>query len=463
MISEKLKLLQIYALCLDILALVFSYTLSLGLMYGFHKSIVHTSQFKFILLFIPVYIAAYFFSDLYEYRTRITFYKTLENVCVANGTAVFLVAVLSFFFRYGDGISRIVFALMLFINIILTLVIRLLSLAAVNHLYESKIAVKAVILTIGNSKKNIPDKIKESTKVGYEIITVIEKKPDKGSSEDITAIVDEVSHMIKGGTLDEVILVTDVKYFQMAEDIVRRFEEIGTIVHLYIDVHIEGTLKKVNQYGDLVMLSVYKSKLSAFQLFQKRVLDIVGGLMGLILMFCISVVIAPLIVLESGFPILFSQIRVGENGRRFRCYKFRSMCIDAEARKNDLADQNEIKGNMFKITNDPRVTRIGKFIRKTSIDEFPQFFNVLVGDMSLVGTRPPTVDEVSAYDPHHMRRISMKPGITGEWQVNGRSAITDFEEVVRLDLQYIDNWSLWLDIKIILKTLLVIFQKTGAR
>lgn len=139
------------------------------------------------------------------------------------------------------------------------------------------------------------------------------------------------------------------------------------------------------------------------------------------------------------------------------------MYMDAEERKKELMEKNEMKGLMFKMKDDPRVTKVGKFIRATSIDELPQFFNVLKGDMSLVGTRPPTVDEFQQYKGYHKRRLSIKPGITGMWQVSGRSDIEDFEEVVRLDLKYIDNWSLSLDIKIILKTCIAVFQRAGAR
>ena len=159
----------------------------------------------------------------------------------------------------------------------------------------------------------------------------------------------------------------------------------------------------------------------------------------------------------------FKQKRVGKNGRYFFIYKFRSMYKDAEARKKELMDKNEMNGLMFKMTDDPRITKVGKFIRKTSIDELPQFFNVLKGDMSLVGTRPPTVDEFKQYEGHHKRRLSMKPGITGLWQVSGRSNIEDFEEVVKLDLQYIDNWCLALDFKILIKTVGVIFFGRGAK
>jgi len=195
----------------------------------------------------------------------------------------------------------------------------------------------------------------------------------------------------------------------------------------------------------------------------KRLMDIVGALIGLAFTAVASIFIVPAIKLTSPGPVLFKQDRVGMNGRIFKIYKFRTMYVDAEERKAELMAQNEIKGGlMFKIKSDPRVTPVGRILRKTSLDELPQFFNVLKGDMSLVGTRPPTVDEVKKYKTYHRRRISFKPGLTGMWQVSGRSNITDFEEVVRLDTKYIDEWSIWLDIIIILKTIWVVLRKKDA-
>ena len=192
----------------------------------------------------------------------------------------------------------------------------------------------------------------------------------------------------------------------------------------------------------------------------KRAVDICGALVGLLLLACIFVPIAIAIKLDSPGPVLYAQKRYGLNGRPFTLRKFRSMVPDADLLKSQVT--NEAKGLIFKNQNDPRVTRVGQFLRRTSLDEFPQFWNVLVGDMSLVGTRPPTGDEVAQYEPHHWRRLAVKPGLTGEWQVNGRSAINDFEEIVQLDIRYQECWTWRYDLHIIAKTFSVLFNRTGA-
>jgi len=194
----------------------------------------------------------------------------------------------------------------------------------------------------------------------------------------------------------------------------------------------------------------------------RRTQDVVLSALALVVLSPVMLATAIAIVVDdpSAGPI-FSQERIGRDGKPFKFYKFRSMCPNAEAKLDDLLGQNEMDGPVFKIKDDPRITRVGKFIRKTSIDELPQFYNVLKGDMSLVGTRPPTVDEFRQYESHQKRRLSAKPGITGLWQVSGRNEIKDFEDVVKLDVQYIDNWSIGLDIKIILKTIKVVFEKGG--
>jgi len=214
---------------------------------------------------------------------------------------------------------------------------------------------------------------------------------------------------------------------------------------------------------------------SPLQLMLKRLLDIFGGIVLSIVAVLAIIIIGPIIKIKSPGPILYTQERVGQNGRRFKMFKIRSMYMDADARKQELMKQNRVSsGMMFKLDFDPRIigneqlpdgtrkTGIGEFIRRTSIDELPQGFNVLLNQMSLVGTRPPTVDEWEKYELHHRARLATKPGITGMWQVSGRSEITDFEEITRLDTEYIENWSIGLDIRILVKTVGTVLAHRGA-
>ncbi len=189
----------------------------------------------------------------------------------------------------------------------------------------------------------------------------------------------------------------------------------------------------------------------------KRLLDIVGALIGLAVTAALFPFLALAIRLDSPGPILFSQVRLGLMGRRFRLWKFRSMVVNAEALRATV--QNEATGAFFKNKNDPRITRVGRFLRRTSLDEIPQFWNVLVGDMSLIGTRPPTPDEVDRYAVPNWQRLDVRPGLSGEWQVNGRSQVLDFEDVIRMDLRYQENWSLGYDLRLIVRTFAVIFSK----
>ena len=241
------------------------------------------------------------------------------------------------------------------------------------------------------------------------------------------------------------------------------FLQMGVTVYFGLDMEI-GTITNVSleNIGDYTMISSSISTGTPGELFVKRVFDIIVGVIGVAFTGILYVIFAPIIKVQSPGPAFFSQERVGKNGKPFKMYKFRSMYMDAEERKKELMEQNQMQGLMFKMDNDPRITPIGKFIRKTSIDEFPQFWNILKGDMSLVGTRPPTMDEYKQYDMHHLSRLAIKPGLTGMWQVSGRSDITDFEEVVKLDNEYIRNFSLWLDAKIIIKTFGTVLGMKGS-
>ena len=192
----------------------------------------------------------------------------------------------------------------------------------------------------------------------------------------------------------------------------------------------------------------------------KRAIDIAGALVGITITAIVTIPIAIAMQLESPGPIFYSQIRCGLRGKYFRIWKFRSMVVGAERQKHLV--KNQAKGQIFKNENDPRITRIGKFLRRTSLDEFPQFWNVLRGEMSLVGTRPPTPDEVEKYESHHYQRLKVKPGITGEWQVKGRSRVNNFEDIVRMDIDYQHKWSPFYDLNLILKTIEAVITSRGA-
>lgn len=276
--------------------------------------------------------------------------------------------------------------------------------------------------------------------------------------------------------VDEVLIVLP-KEIAYPNTLIEQLTLAGITVHMNLAKVVNSPGKKqfVEKIGDYTVLTTSINYVSLNELFLKRVFDIICGLLGCILTLAICIFIGPAIYIASPGPIFFSQERVGKNGKKFKMYKFRSMYLDAEERKAELMKDNKLgDGKMFKLDFDPRVignkvmpdgshkTGIGEFIRKTSLDEFPQFFNVLKGDMSIVGTRPPLISETNLYEYQHFARLAIKPGITGMWQVSGRSEIIDFDEVVKLDKYYIENWNLGLDIKILLKTVLVVVCKKGA-
>ena len=272
---------------------------------------------------------------------------------------------------------------------------------------------------------------------------------------------DDILEYCKQNAVDEVYIMAARKD---TDKLSNMFLSMGITVHLTLDVFIRNMPNAhVDNVNGYTVLTAGINNATIGQQIVKRAFDIFVGFVGLIFTGILTIFVAPIIKIQSPGPVFFSQIRVGRNGRKFKMYKFRSMYMDAEERKKELMAQNEMNGFMFKMENDPRITPIGRFIRKTSIDEFPQFLNILKGDMSLVGTRPPTVDEFEKYHAHHFSRLAMRPGLTGMWQTSGRSDITDFEEIVRLDNEYIRNFSIGLDVKIILKTFLAVLGMKGSK
>ena len=276
--------------------------------------------------------------------------------------------------------------------------------------------------------------------------------------------------------VDEVAL-SFPEHYKAPDDLMSKLAEMGIVIHMELEGFAElgWQRQEIEKIAGRTVLTIGMNMATPAQLLLKRCMDIMGGLIGCLITAVLTIFIGPLIYIQSPGPIFFAQTRVGKNGKLFKMYKFRSMYLDAEARKAELMAENRVGGGlMFKLDFDPRIIGsrklpdgtvkkgIGNFIRDWSLDEFPQFWNVLKGDLSLVGTRPPTVDEWDKYELHHRARLATKPGITGMWQVSGRSKITDFEQVVALDKKYIQEWSMGLDLRILLQTVLVVLRREGS-
>ena len=330
--------------------------------------------------------------------------------------------------------------------------------------YSLKGSHKILLITANSRLDKVLDRLLSSNDSGGEVVAVtVLDRPDFQHPFVQVVPKEDLLAYATYEVVDEVFLNLPSEEYEIGE-YVSQFETMGIDVTVNLnafDLNFAGN-KRIREVAGLNVVTFSTNFYKPSHVTAKRVIDICGSLVGLVICGLVAIVLVPLIHKDGG-PAIFAQKRVGKNGRYFKFYKFRSMYVDAEERKKELMDQNTMTGGMFKMDNDPRITPIGRFIRKTSLDELPQFFNVLKGDMSLVGTRPPTVDEYEQYTPEQKRRLSFKPGITGLWQVSGRSEITDFDEVVRLDVSYIDDWTIWSDIKILLKTIKVVFKRDGAK
>ncbi|MBQ7839892.1 MAG: sugar transferase [Lachnospiraceae bacterium] len=400
-----------------------------------------------------------------------------NNLVLFAGAAVIL-----YFLNVLEGYSRLVFFFFLIIDCALMFIVHQLWKKYLPALYHYFGETRKILL-VADSDYALPllEDVRNMKDYSYELQGIaIMDKDAAGSDFDgvkVVANADTLVEYCQSASLDEVLVavrgVQTAKMDNAVEmkdspeilSVMEILAEMGITVHYHIQVpQLKGAQQKVlSQFGRFYTVTYANRVVPVGQVLLKRMLDVTGALVGCVVLAVLTIIAGPLIKLESPGPIFFAQKRVGRNGRIFKMYKFRSMYADAEERKKELMAKNEMSGFMFKMENDPRITKIGRFMRKTSLDEFPQFINILKGDMSLVGTRPPTLDEFSQYSPYHKKRLSFRPGLTGMWQVSGRSDITDFEEIVRLDVEYIDNWSFGLDIKILLKTVLQVFKGSGAK
>ncbi|WP_193210588.1 exopolysaccharide biosynthesis polyprenyl glycosylphosphotransferase [Luteolibacter marinus] len=329
------------------------------------------------------------------------------------------------------------------------------------------------LLVIGANERarEVVAKIDAKPELGYKIVGFVAENSEEAecflagedARGDVLGSIDDLQAILKSERVDEMIVCLPVESrFSDIVKVVQHARDLGVVVRLMPDLQ-DGSLFKslhLEEFDGEHVLTLFREQM-LLQLLAKRVVDAGLSLIALIVLFPLLLVVAIAIKATSPGPALFAQDRVGMNQRRFKIYKFRSMVIDAEERKKELQHLNELDGPAFKIENDPRITRIGRFIRKTSIDELPQLFNVLHGEMSLVGPRPPLPDEVKRYEWLFRKRLSVKPGITCVWQISGRSSTT-FEQWMKMDNEYIENWSIWLDFKILAKTIPAVLLGRGA-
>lgn len=364
-----------------------------------------------------------------------------------------------------EDFSRLVFGTYAVLNMILTYSVHIIYKKWLWDVYRKSVGSdKIVVITRSRYVKDIVAGVHEEGEWSSQIIGLIlvdDTEADTLEGIPVVGNKDNIESVLSQLTMDIAFLYVPGMEEDEKNRIIDIIETMG--VTCYYGLGHKMQVQNVGIYAGYTVVAYEQRYIDYKRQLIKRLFDIFGAIVGLIITGVLFPFIALAIKIDSPGPVIFSQTRIGRNGRRFNMYKFRSMYIDAEERKKELMAQNEVSGLMFKMEDDPRITKVGKFIRKTSIDELPQFVNVLLGDMSLIGTRPPTVDEFEQYSPHYRRRLSITPGLTGLWQVSGRSDITDFDEVVNLDLEYIDNWSLTLDFKILVKTVGVVLRGSGSK
>lgn len=460
--SNNLAFFNINYLIIDIFALIASFFISYTIASEF-SGLYNIDEYIWILfLYVPIWITVMGIKGMYNTTTFNYYDRIIMNIFLSSTLATLSIST-SMYAVKESKYSRIFVFTYCLTAFLITLITKYIVLYVIK-LPISKNTKQVIIIGTEDLYQKFSYFMKKTNiKINILDYICVDGNLPICKNKFLTD-VKTFQESLKHEVIDEIYFALPMKYYNEITRYVIKCEEMGITARILLDFDsIRYSRIHVASLGTLPMITLHSVSLNKFQLFVKRVIDIIGASVGLLLSSFIWIGAAIAIKIDSPGPIFYCQDRVGINGRRFKLYKFRSMYIDADERKKELADQNEMSdGFMFKLKDDPRITKVGQFIRKTSIDEVPQFFNVLKGDMSLVGTRPPTVEEVEKYEIDHIRRISIKPGITGMWQVSGRSTITDFDDVVTLDTKYIDEWGIDLDIKIILKTILVVFTRKGA-
>ena len=471
MLKERARLISRLLFFSDIVVIIisfiFAYLIREVFFYEKFGDLFPLSQY---LQLIPVVIFVWgfhlYFLKLYKSYRTIPLFREFWDLFKATFCSGLFLILFIFALKY-HFVSQLFIGSFLVITFILLCMER-----GIIRLFARSVRRKGInyrnLLIVGTNRRalNLAKKIKENPHWGLRVEGFIDKDPylvgeDKDGIK-VIGTLENVAQVLRERVIDEVIFSVPRKWLDEIEHAIHICEELGIQVRLAADLYnpVIGRMSLGDLEG-IPILTLSTTPQNMEQLFIKRLFDILISLVALILISPVLLATTIAISIDSSGPILFRQKRVGLNGRTFTFYKFRSMVRDAEEVRKEIDHLNEMSGPVFKIKNDPRLTRVGRFIRKYSIDELPQLFNVLKGDMSLVGIRPPIPEEVEKYEGWQRRRLSMKPGITCIWQVNGRNKV-DFEQWMRMDLSYIDNWSHKLDFELLLKTIPAVIFTRGA-
>lgn len=450
------------ALCLE-LAFLAACIVRNGFLWPFEDE----SYARLGIIILLLHVCVVFFLDSYKNIIKRGYLIEIKSVIKHNTALLSVIFVYLFATKQTAVYSRIIISLMWVIACCVMVVARLawkrfIRIRIRNDKKKRSVLVAADSTNAEQIIETFQRQYYENFIISGVMVADQDMRGEKIRSIPVVASKETVLKYVKQNVIDEVFIALPEED-PYTEVLMNHFITMGVIVHIQLfPFGRDMENRMVERFGGYTVLSMGTKFASDWQLMVKRAMDIAGSLVGLVITGFLFAIFAPIIYMQSPGPIFFTQERVGRNGRIFRLYKFRSMYPDAEERKKELMEQNKMKGFMFKMDDDPRIIPIGRFMRRRSLDEFPQFLNVLKGDMSLVGTRPPTVEEYEQYELHHKMRLAAKPGITGMWQVSGRSNIVDFEEIVALDAQYIAGWNLEMDVKILWKTLKVLREKEGA-
>jgi len=422
----------------------------------------------YLRFYVVIIVTAIFFLQryhLYGFGLQESMPDTFWKITKAVVYSVFAVAALSYLFKI-QIFSRFVFAAFTVTTVLslwLWRVIRswvILSLLRLGYLQKNLIIVGA-----GNVGRMVAEELQGRPGLGYRVVGFVDDDPGKkgqlAAGVKVLGASTEIEQVVKEGQADEV-LITIPSERELINLIISKIRRRDVQIRIVPEMfNLMTSSVEVGQLGPVPYMRIVKTPMQGAPLVVKRLFDVMVTLFAVVLLSPVLAAVACTIKVDSPGPVIFKQKRIGKNGELFDFYKFRSMVFDAEELRAELAAANEADGPVFKIKEDPRVTRVGRFIRKYSIDELPQFFNVLKGDMSLVGPRPPLPDEVEVYGNIEWRRLEVIPGITGLWQVSGRSEVS-FHKWMELDIYYIENWSFWLDLKILMQTIPVVLTGKGA-